>query len=293
MDFSSISTILNDSTDGHKKEVIVLSPTSQFEDASCVCTSSRDSMASGSALQSFLDHISIDPITNFLNTSVLELKLDDCIQDAIRSLYERNVFGAPIVNSVSSDRGNFIDRDIGFIEFSSMVLWSLEEFDKASAESKSDSHGFLSMLEQISQIGQTKVGELAKFFLWEPFFPASPGDSLLRVLLLFSKHRRLKVVPVVESSNSCVVSFITQSSGLDWFDQIADMPISDFGFEKNRALVCIFGDQTVADALHILWENHFDAVPVIGRVTKTLIGFVRRSDIYLLLEDDELYQNRK
>ncbi|KAH0449544.1 hypothetical protein IEQ34_020236 [Dendrobium chrysotoxum] len=303
MDLSSISKILNDSTDGHKKEGIVLSPTSQFEDASCVCSSSSwDSMASGSALQSFLDHISIDPITNFLNTSVLELKHDDCIQDAIRSLYERNVFGAPIVNSVSSDRGNFIDRDIGFIEFSSMVLWSLEEFDKASAESKSDSHGFLSMLEQISEIGQTKVGELAKFFLWEPFFPASPGDSLLRVLLLFSKHRRLKVVPVVESSNSCVVSFITQnavlqlllqSSGLDWFDQIADMPISDFGFEKNRALVCIFGDQTVADALHILWENHSDAVPVIGRVTKTLIGFVRSSDIYLLLEDDELYENRK
>lgn len=302
MDLNSISNVLNDSTEGHTKEGVVLSPSSQFGDSPYIYSSSWDPMASSSALQSFLDHIPIDSITNFLNSSVLELRHDDCVQDAIGSLYERNVFGAPIINSVSSDRGNFVDRDIGFIEFSSMVLWSLEEFDKVSAESTTGNHGFLSMLDQISQIGQTKIGELAKLFLWEPFFPVSPSDSLLRVLLLFSKHRRLKVAPVVESSNSCVVSFITQnavlqlllqSSGLDWFDQIGDMPISNFGFEKSCALVYIFGDQTVADALHVLWEKHFDVVPVIERVAKTLIGIVRSSDIYLLLEDDELYHNRK
>nr|XP_029121219.1 SNF1-related protein kinase regulatory subunit gamma-1 [Elaeis guineensis] len=194
---------------------------------------------SSRALQSFLDNIPIDTIPGIRNSSpVLEIKSDDCVQDVIRLLYDKNVSGAPIVGNVNSDFKEFVDRDVGFIEFSSMVLWCLEEFEKVKLESKSNFLGFLSMLEQTSQIGGTKIGELAKSFLWEPFFPVQVADSLFHVLMLFSKHHRLKVVPVVESSNSRVIGFITQSAvvqlllqscGLEWFDQIAERALSEFG----------------------------------------------------------------
>ncbi|KAK8943374.1 hypothetical protein KSP40_PGU018664 [Platanthera guangdongensis] len=149
MDLSSISKALDDSAVGHTKKGVLPSPSSHFED--------NQMASSSSALKSFLDHISIDSIINFLDFPVMELKHDDCVKDAIRSFYERNLFGAPIIHSVSSDRGDYIDRDIGFIGFSSMALWSLEEIDRACADSKSGNHGFLSMLDQVSQIGQTKV----------------------------------------------------------------------------------------------------------------------------------------
>lgn len=64
---------------------------------------------------------------------VVELKTGDSVRDAIQFLYEMNVSGAPIADT--SDL-NFdaapaaprllCDRYIGFIDFASMVLWSLE-----------------------------------------------------------------------------------------------------------------------------------------------------------------------
>ncbi|ONK68333.1 uncharacterized protein A4U43_C05F10330 [Asparagus officinalis] len=256
------------------------------------------------ALQSFLDRI---PITSILYhnpnaSSDLELKSDDCVRDAISLLYTNNVSGAPIVENVDSDLRKFVDRDIGFIEFSSMVLWSLEELKKVRAESKSDDDGLLSVLEQNSQIGQTKIGELAKSFLWEPFFPVNSNDTLFHVLLLFAKHPRLGVIPVVESSNSrvmcyinqnAVVQLLLQSSGLDWFDQIADKSIAEFGFEKACRFFSVYGDQTITDAWHILWKEETDGVPVIDQGSETLIGVVRRSDVHLLLDDDGIFKNRK
>lgn len=54
-----------------------------------------------------------------------------------------------------------------------------------------------------------QVGELAKSFLWNPFFPVSLDDTLLHVLLLLSKHR-VQVVPVVDQSHLQVIGFVTQ-----------------------------------------------------------------------------------
>ncbi|RRT56790.1 hypothetical protein BHE74_00020423 [Ensete ventricosum] len=55
-----------------------------------------------------------------------------------------------------------------------------------------------------------QIIELTKSFLWEPFFPAHEDDTLFHVLLLFTKHHKLNVIPVIESSNSSIVGFITQ-----------------------------------------------------------------------------------
>jgi hypothetical protein len=55
-----------------------------------------------------------------------------------------------------------------------------------------------------------QIAWLAKLFLLEPFFPVRSHDTLFHAMLLFSKHQRLNVIPVVESVNSSVDGFVTQ-----------------------------------------------------------------------------------
>ncbi|XP_019053019.1 PREDICTED: uncharacterized protein LOC109114577 [Nelumbo nucifera] len=118
MDLRHVESILKDSENGglvKKKEALV----SKLDD--------RNEVDFGTALQLFLDHISVDSIVGIRNSQVLELNSDDCLQDAIRLLYEKNVSGALIAGVLESDStGRYSDRYVGFVQFASMVLWSLE-----------------------------------------------------------------------------------------------------------------------------------------------------------------------
>ncbi|XP_057955728.1 SNF1-related protein kinase regulatory subunit gamma-1-like [Malania oleifera] len=266
---------------------------------------------SSSALQLFLNHIPISSIPGIRNPPVLELKTGDSLRDAIRLLYEKNVSGAPIADVVVDPNAaarRFSDRYIGFIDFASMLLWSLERSEKDQINTEGDgddneasSSGIFSMLEQNPHIGQTKVGELAKSFLWDPFLPVNLDDTLFHVLLLLSKHR-LKVVPVIEQSDSQVIGFVTQnaviqlllqSSGLEWFDNIANKALTEFRLENEDRVPQAFEDQSIAEALHILWESQISAVAVVNRETNRLTGCVRSSDVHLLLDNGHLFHNRK
>lgn len=64
---------------------------------------------------------------------------------------------------------------------------------------------------------------------------------------------------------------------------------------NSAGVVFIYSDQTLADALHILWDKQINGVPiiVIDRRSGMLIGSVKRSDIYLLVKDDSLFSKRK
>ncbi|WOK99253.1 hypothetical protein Cni_G07965 [Canna indica] len=263
---------------------------------------SKRRISSSSALQSFLDHIPISAISG-LHTSVpvVEVKFDDSVEHAIRLLYENNVCGAPIADpAANTSSRKSMDRDIGFIELSSMVLWSIEEINKVKEESEGSSLGLLDLIANNSLIGQTKIAELAKSFMWEPFFPAHEDNTLFHLLLLFTKHHRLNVIPVIGSSNSSIIGFITQhavielllqSRGLEWFDEIADKYLSEFGLINASGVV--YSDQSLADALHILWDKQLHQVPIVDPISGMLTGCVTRSDIYLLLEDDSLFNKRK
>ncbi|KAF6171176.1 hypothetical protein GIB67_027982 [Kingdonia uniflora] len=264
MDLRHIENIIKDSESdlAQKKETIISTLQTKCHDDTAI--------DSGSALQLFLDHITINSIPGIRNSSVLELYSEDCLKEAIKLLYEKNVFGAPITDALEEEPKpeleKFLDRYIGFIDFATMVLWSIEERDKLDPEIKHEvceginTNGIFSMLEKIPSIGKTKVGELAKSFLWDPFFPVHLNDTLFQVLLLLSKHQ-LQVVPVTEGSN--VIGFVTkiaivelllQSSGLDWFDRISDKALSEFRLENDGRLVYVYGDQTLAEALHCLRE---------------------------------------
>jgi predicted transcriptional regulator len=63
--------------------------------------------------------------------------------------------------------------------------------------------------------------------------------------------------------------------------------------EGQEHLSCVFGDQTVADALKLLWQNQTCVVAVVDRQTKKIIGNVRNSDIYNLVKNGDLLRNRK
>ncbi|XP_058782965.1 SNF1-related protein kinase regulatory subunit gamma-1-like [Vicia villosa] len=266
---------------------------------------------SASALQQYLDHITVTSISGIYNSLVLEIKAGDTIRDAIHMLYEKETFGAAIVDVLDTETSDvrFSDRYIGFISFPNIILWCLEEYENIK-EDANDNHSHLkdiehddlfSILDQIPQIGQTKVGELAKSFLWEPFFPVHLNDTILHALLLLSKHR-LQVLPVIQQPDAPLIGFVTQnalvelllrSSELEWFDNIANKNLSDFRFEGQEHPRCVFGSQTVADALKLLWQNQTCAVAVVDRQTKKLVGNLRNSDIYNLVKKDELFRNRR
>ncbi|GJM93802.1 hypothetical protein PR202_ga10391 [Eleusine coracana subsp. coracana] len=254
------------------------------------------------ALKSFLDHIPVSSVPGALQPSsspAVEVKLEGSVRDAIDAMYRSNAAGAVIVDDVRSSFGKFVDRDIGVVELSSLLLWALEELGKL--DSNDDSSDFLSTLKQQPQIADTKIAWLAKLFLWEPFFPVRSSDTLFHAMLLFSKHHRLNVVPVVESMNSSVIGFVTQSavmelllqsSGLEWLNKIADKQLSEFRLTNARKPVSLYSDQALADALHILSKEKMGIV-VIDRKTSCLIGSVECNDLYLLLDDSSLFKNRK
>uniref|UniRef100_A0ACD5VF29 Uncharacterized protein n=1 Tax=Avena sativa TaxID=4498 RepID=A0ACD5VF29_AVESA len=256
------------------------------------------------ALKSFLDHIPVSSVSGAVQSSsspASELNLDDCVLDAIGSMYRSNVGGSVIVDEVHSSLGKFVDRDIGFVDFPSLVLWAIEELDRVSTEREDKSSDFLSSLKCHPQIAETKIAWLAKLFLLEPFFPVRSHDTLFHAMLLFSKHQRLNVIPLVESVNSSVDGFVTQnavielllqSSGLEWLDKIADKQLSEFRFVNASKPVSVYSDQTVADAFHVLSKEK-TGVAVVDRKTRCLIGMIQCSDVYLLLDDSSLFSNRR
>ncbi|XP_021989312.1 SNF1-related protein kinase regulatory subunit gamma-1 isoform X2 [Helianthus annuus] len=279
MDLRKVEEIVNDSKGGiiEKKDAILSTfskPTSDT-DSDDPTTLPVDS---ATALQLFLDHIPISSIPGIHNSpsTVLVVKTHTCMKDGIKMLYEKNVSGALIDDTSERDpttsfTTSFSHPYIGFISFSNMVLWCLQ------------------------------ISELAASFLWNPVFPVKPDQSLFHVLLLLSKHR-LSVVPVTEHFSSKVVGYVTehsvnhillQSSGLEWFDSIADKPLSDFRFEQNDQIVSVYNDQSIAEAVHILWNNKVCAIAVVERQTQKLIGCVRVSDIHRLLDDDRIFTERE
>ncbi|KAL8096947.1 hypothetical protein AgCh_030142 [Apium graveolens] len=269
---------------------------------------SAASIDSGSALQLFLDHIpisSLDTITS--SSSVLKFRTHDSVSYAIRTMYNNNIFAAPIMDNMEFDPDiiNHSDPYVGVIDFGSMVLWFLEECENYFRNKRDDdlrykvTSGMFSMLEQVHHIAETKIGELAKSYLWEPFFPINSNDTLFHVLLLLSKHQ-LHLVPIVEGQKTNITGFITesavvdlllQSTGLEWFDNIADKALSDFRFDKQPAIV--YEDQSVVEAMSMLWVNRICAVAVVQRQTERIIGCVRISDVYHLLNNDDIFNNRK
>ncbi|CAN1320259.1 SNF1-related protein kinase regulatory subunit gamma-1 [Linum perenne] len=234
----------------------------------------------GTALQTFLDHIPINAIPGIHNSSFMEVKAGDSVRDAIDMLYKKNVLGAPIADFIDPENmsGRVSDRYMGFIDFSRMLLWCIHKCDKSHNNQSTINvvDSFFTMLHHNPDIAETKVGELAKSFLWDPFFPVHLEDTLFHVLLLLCKHQ-LQVVPVVEKSELQVIGFVTQI----------------YLYFREEHLTSVYGDQRLSEALNLLWESQIGVVAVVSRENKSVVGCIRNSDAYLLVENTNLFTNRK
>ncbi|XP_030943006.1 SNF1-related protein kinase regulatory subunit gamma-1-like isoform X2 [Quercus lobata] len=213
----------------------------------------------GTALQLILDHIPISSIPGIKNSSVLELRTGDSVRDAIHMLYEKDVFGAPIADVLGLDESTsatrrFSDKYIGFIDFASMVLWCLEELEMEERHTNGNGG------KAIKKNGFTTM---------------------------------LEQNPDIGQTKNAVIQLLLKSSGIEWFDSIADKALSEIRFENEEHVAYVYGDQSIAEALHALRESQIGAIAVINRGSKKLIGSIRRSDIHLIIENDNLLHNRK
>ncbi|KAJ6739100.1 hypothetical protein OIU74_003959 [Salix koriyanagi] len=64
-----------------------------------------------------------------------------------------------------------------------------------------------------------------------------------------------------------------------------------FGSEEHVGLA--YGDNSLAEALHILWQSRTGVVAVVNRENMDVIGCMRNSDVYLLPENNELLGDRQ
>ncbi|KAH7300106.1 hypothetical protein KP509_24G045000 [Ceratopteris richardii] len=221
------------------------------------------------ALKVFFDRIPLDSISGLKNGQVVELEARDCVGEAIKSLYRCRIMGAPLSDkSCIGDVGVTVGNShIGVVELSSMVIWALMELEKVQmevgkignhnvttenrvleeADKIPEENGFLRSLQQHSTLWNTKVASMSRSFRWVPFLPVQPGDTFLRALLLLAKHT-LKVVPVMDPIGKKVTGFITedtalrllsQCSGLEWFDAIAEKALHEFKSMTLQELLSI------------------------------------------------------
>ncbi|MCO5600123.1 hypothetical protein L7F22_054231 [Adiantum nelumboides] len=258
---------------------------------------------------------------------VLEVRSKECMGEAIKRLYEDSVLGAPVCDENAREDGDGItgaDPYIGLVELSSMVLWVLEELEKADIEGRkrglgssstdtrflkeenkvSEEKGFFRSLRQHCSLWDTKIAAMARSFRWGPFLPVRPEDTLLHALLMLSKHT-LKAVPVMDSSNGRATGFITQDAalrlllqcgGLEWFDAIADKKLQEFKFEVDEAsrdILHMDPKKTVLDALMHMWKHRVGSLPIIDPESKTIVGDIRTTDVWLLLDNSEVFENRR
>ncbi|MCO5575731.1 hypothetical protein L7F22_029534 [Adiantum nelumboides] len=145
---------------------------------------------------------------------------------------------------------------------------------------------------------------MARSFMWGPFLPVRPEDTLLHALLMLSKHL-LKAVPVMDAKFNRVTGFITQDAaiqlllqcgGLEWFDSIADKRLSSFKFEVDDALrdiEHIDSKKTVLEAMMSLWKHRVSGMPIIDSESQKIIGNIRTMDVGLLLDSSEIFERRR
>eukprot|EP00850_Spirogloea_muscicola_P015667 SM000122S25774 [mRNA] locus=s122:207188:210371:+ [translate_table: standard] len=177
--------------------------------------------------------------------------------------------------------------------------------DEEPLPQNGDGQGFLDLLASIPQLKAAKVSALAPLH-WNPYLPVRADDTLLHVLLLFSKHT-LQMVPVVEAAQSnpdfqafitpvAVIGLVAQSHGLDWYSVIADQTISQCQLHKSPAstqLVSMGADKPLMWAVQQLWQGQARTVAVLDGPEGRLIGEIRGSDLRILIQRPDLFANRR
>ncbi|XP_061338786.1 SNF1-related protein kinase regulatory subunit gamma-1-like [Gastrolobium bilobum] len=160
---------------------------------------------------------------------------------------------------------------------------------------------FYKVILQEEPFKSTTVQSILKSYRWAPFVPVARNSAMLTVLLLLSKYR-LRNVPVIEPGKPDIINFITQSAvvqglegckGRDWFDCIAERPISDMGlpFMSTDEVISIQSNELILEAFKQMRDNQIGGLPVVEGPKKRIIGNLSIRDIRHLLLRPELFSN--
>ncbi|KAF5187890.1 hypothetical protein FRX31_022527 [Thalictrum thalictroides] len=78
----------------------------------------------------------------------------------------------------------------------------------------------------------------------------------------FLNHIPVESIPRIRTTQ---VLILVSSILLEWF-------YGRLRFESDGCPFCIYGDQSIAEAFHSLWENKKDQIAVLNRETAKLVG---------------------
>ncbi|KAK6116466.1 hypothetical protein DH2020_049759 [Rehmannia glutinosa] len=146
-----------------------------------------------------------------------------------------------------------------------------------------------------------EVRSILKSYRWAPFVPVAPDSSMLSVMLLLSKYR-LSNVPVIQTGNSSIKNFITQSAvvqglqgckGRDWFECISRNPISELGlpFMSPDQVVGVQDNELILEAFKRMKDREIGGLPVMEGATRKIVGNISIRDVRFLLLKPELFTN--
>ncbi|CAM6014128.1 unnamed protein product [Sphagnum balticum] len=260
---------------------------------------------------------------------VLEISGDASISEAVHLLAEFNIFSAPVRNpSASGTDSSWSMQYIGIVDYSSIILWVLEQAELAAAAIATgsatfvggvvaDARGAKSASSAVDALGQdfykvilenepfksTKVSEITRSYRWAPFLPIQQNDSMLTVLLMLSKFR-LRSIPVVDIDNNIVENMITQSGvvlglsqcrGRDWYDNLAGKSLHQLGLPvmKRNQVVSVDASKLVLEAFKLMKEKRIGGLPVVEGPEQHLVGNISVRDVHFLLLQPELFVKRK
>ncbi|KAJ0713160.1 putative CBS domain-containing protein [Helianthus annuus] len=210
-----------------------------------------------------------------IHCSVIEIKSDASLGEAVQLLSQNKILSAPVVDVDAPEDASWLDRYLGIVEFAGIVVWILhqsekkaglegidaaEVFAKALQESTGPAvaaaaSGMSSPRYRSSQPGSpktdgnffesltssdfyknTKVKDISGSFRWAPFLALQPSNSFLTMLLLLSKYR-MKSIPVVDLGDRKIDNIITQAAVIHMLEECADLQwFKSWGSKKLHEL---------------------------------------------------------
>ncbi|GAB4860449.1 SNF1- protein kinase regulatory subunit gamma-1 [Ancistrocladus abbreviatus] len=182
------------------------------------------------------------------SSSLVEIRSDCSLAEAVRILAEHKLLSAPVVNVEALNDASWLDRYMGIVEFAGIVVWVLQQSEAdESPDATSDTDGsdtasesptlaaasgmtlfgrlgslsprsaasisgnYFGTLTSSDLYKNTKVQDIAGSFRWAPFLALQNSNSMLTLLLLLSKYK-MKSVPVVEPGEAKIDNIISQSA---------------------------------------------------------------------------------
>ncbi|CAK9203310.1 unnamed protein product [Sphagnum jensenii] len=225
----------------------------------------RTALQPTEALKVFFDRIPLFSVPGIDNAGVVEVTANDTIGDALKLLYKQRVLGAPVRDPHRLDSAPWTDRYVGLIDFASMVLWALEEFEDAEERAKVSG-----MILSPTDAPENATASLGKMMMAEQVIggtqsTSSPADDDL-------EDGFFGLLNKLDSVKSTNVGALSRS--FRWGPFLPVRP-----------------DDSLLHVLLLLSKHHLQAVPVVAAESEdaTVKGFITQdAAVQLLLQCDGL-----